>query len=253
MDYINNLREIVSTLPQPKVFNARINFMQHVVEALKAGELPKYRFPQFELTTKDIERYLQSNMILDQDKFQQMVDTLQLFDKQLSEFRTYLQSRFGYWATITQSLMKEWSLEFPDGSYLELMGGNGYITRGFNDNGIESVCTDNLSWSNQSQTGHQMMSKVEKMDALSALDIYGPEVNSVVLAWSPDRNEIDYEILQKIRKTNLNFFVIGEKYGATNSRRFWENAEEVNDERINRLNDVYSTYDLVHDKIFLIH
>jgi hypothetical protein len=252
MDYIDNLRTIASRLPQPQVFTARINYMQHVVEALKQGELPKYRFPQFELTNKEIERYLQINMNLDQEDFENLTATLQEFDKQLAEFRTYLQSRFGYWATITKSLMDQWSKEFPDGSYLELMAGNGYISKGLRDNNIPVICTDNLSWSKQSQTGYTTLTNVEKIDALAAIDFYRGQYDSVILAWSPDRNEIDYDILQKIREINCNFFVVGEKYGATNSKKFWDNAKIVKDERIDRLNEVYSTYDLVHDKIFLI-
>ncbi|KRL68513.1 hypothetical protein [Companilactobacillus versmoldensis] len=252
MDYITNLRDIAAQLPKSQVFNARLNFMEHIVNALKQQKLPRYHFPQFELSEIEIERYLKQNFDLDQTKFDQTVNTLHQFDDQLSEFRTYLQVRFGYWATITDQLMDQWTELFPDNTYLELMAGNGYISRGFLDRGVKSICTDNLSWSGQSQTGHLPLTKVIQTDAVSALDQFGSEIDSVVLAWSPDHNEIDNELLQLIRQTELNFFVIGEKYGATNSHKFWDDADIVEDDRIDKLNEVYSQYDLVNDKIFLI-
>ncbi|MFD1471260.1 hypothetical protein [Companilactobacillus mishanensis] len=252
MDYIENLRQIVSTLPQPKVFTARINFMQHVCDALKSGNLPKYRFPTFELSESEIKNYLRSNMTDDESKFQQMVETLQNFDKQLGEFRTYLQVRFGYWATITDNLMDSWVKLFPDRKYLELMAGNGYISKGLRNRNMSVVCTDNLSWSAQSKTGETLITDIEQLDALSAIKKYHDQVDSVVLAWSPDRDEIDFEILKEIRKFNLEFFVIGEEYGATNSKKFWDSINVIKNPEIDELNQVYSQYDLVNDKIFLI-
>lgn len=252
MNYIDNLRDLAAKLPNGKTFNARINFMQHIVEALQQQELPKHRFPQFELTQSDIESNLENYYLVDPINFQSYSDILEEFDHQLSEFRTVLQNEFGYWATITADLMDDWSTLFPNFKYLEIMAGNGYVSKGFRQNNISSICTDNLSWSKQSPTGHVPVTSIERLDAIAALKKYNQQVDAVVLAWSPDREEIDYEILQYIRQTNLYFFVIGEKYGATNSKKFWDAAAVVNNDRVQQLNKVYSNYDLVHDKIFLI-
>ncbi|KRK64747.1 hypothetical protein FC72_GL001989 [Companilactobacillus tucceti DSM 20183] len=250
--YISGLRDDVGDLPNGRRFKARIDFMDHVCQALSNKELPKHRFPYFQLSEKELASYLNSLTDLDQAQFEEVVSKLQKFDHDLREFRTYLQVRFGYWATITSDLMKTWSDLYPDKKYLELMAGNGYISRGFKDNGISSICTDDLSWAKQSQTGLSTLVNVENLDALAALKKYSRSVDAVILAWSPDREEIDYDILQLVREADLELFVIGEKNGATNSHKFWENAEVINNDKIEMLNKVYKQYDLVKDKIYLI-
>lgn len=225
--------------------------MQHIVDELRNGKLPKYRFFQFELSQTEIKRYLVSNPV-EPEEFEDLVAALQRFDKQLADFRTFLQNEFGFWATITESLMDEWVRLFPEENYLELMAGNGYISRGMRDRQVQSFCTDDLSWSTESQTGRELMTDVESLDAISALKKYAQQVSAVILAWSPDKNEIDFEILQMIRRLNVKFFVIGERYGATNSKKFWDNIQIVDDDRIDELNKAYPNYDLVHDQVYLL-
>jgi len=59
-------------------------------------------------------------------------------------------------------------------------------------------------------------------------------------------------ILQKIRQMNVNFLVVGEKNGATNSKEFWNNAKLIDDSRAKQINRVYSRYDIVHDQLYLV-
>lgn len=252
LDYIAQLKEIANRLPQSQVFNARINFMQHIIDALGSGDLPRHRFIHFELQEDQITRYLANNVDPQNNDLEQILSDLELLNKKMADFRTYLQDKFGYWATITEDLMKTWSELFPNETYLELMAGNGYLSKGFIEQGIKSIATDDLSWSTESPTGKEQLTKVAQFDALSAIEHFKDEVTSVVLAWSPDKNDIDTKILQQIRQTDLHFFVIGERYGATNSHKFWDSAEFVNDNRIDELNQKYPQYDLVNDKIFLI-
>ncbi|WP_125763860.1 hypothetical protein [Companilactobacillus hulinensis] len=252
MTYIENLRADTKKLPNGKVFNARINFMEHACEALSNNELPKYHFPQFQLSEKEITSYLENNISLDEIEFQAMSADLNTFDHDLGEFRTYLQTRFGYWATITKDFMKEWADDFGDAKYLEVMAGNGYISKELQALGRSSICTDNKSWAKQSKTGHDTLVDIEGLDALSAIDKYHEQVDYVILAWSPDRDVVDYDILQKIREYGLMLIVIGEKYGATNSKKFWDNSEFVDYGPIDKLNSIYSSYDLVHDKVYLV-
>ncbi|MFC6323256.1 hypothetical protein [Companilactobacillus baiquanensis] len=251
--YIGGLRQQISNLPNGKRFKARVDFMDHVCQSLANKELPKYHFPHFQLSKKEVSSYLSSLIELGQPEFEKVVLDLQKFDHDLREFRTYLQVRFGYWATITSDLMKTWSELYPNKIYLELMAGNGYISKGFMDNGIKSICTDDLSWSKQSQTGLNTLVNVENLDAIAALNKYSQSVDAVVLAWSPDREEIDYDILQLVRQFDLELFVIGEKNGATNSRKFWESAQVLDSPEVEKLNELYKQYDLVSDKIYLIN
>jgi len=252
MNYIDGLREDTAVLPNGMIFNARIKFMERICQALNNNELPKYHFPQLQLTEKEITSYMENNVSLDEVEFQTMSAHLEKFDHDLGEFRTYLQTRFGYWATITQDFTAEIKKQFPDESFLELMAGNGYLSKGLRDVDVETYCTDDLSWSKYNQTGNLKMTEIESLDALAALDKYGDKVDNVIVAWSPDREDIDFKVLQKIRQLNVNFLVIGEKYGATDSKEFWDEAKIVDDSRIDAINSVYSRYDLVHDQLYLI-
>ncbi|MFD1419057.1 hypothetical protein [Companilactobacillus keshanensis] len=252
LSYIGELRDEIDELTNGKRFKARIDFMDHVCQALSDKRLPKYHFPKFQLSEKDLYSYLGSLMDLDRPSYDDAVRKLEKFDHNLREFRTYLQIRFGYWATVTEDFMRIWSELYPDTKYLELMAGNGYISRGFKNFGVESICTDDLSWAKQSQTGLKTLVDVENLDAITALEKYQKDIDAVVLAWSPDREEIDYDILQLVRRAGIKLFVIGEKDGATNSHKFWENAEIVEDPKIEQLNKMYSHYDLVCDRLYLI-
>lgn len=252
MDYIKELRKDTDLLPNGMVFNARIKFMERICKSLEKNQLPKYHFPQFQLNEKEITRYMESNVDLDEIEFQSMSSHLEQFDHDLGEFRTYLQNRFGYWATITQDFVQEMVNEFPEQSFLELMAGNGYLSKGLRDLGVKTYCTDDLSWSEYNETGKLKMTSVESLDALEALEKYGSKVDNVIVAWSPDREEIDYQVLQKIRQLDVNFLVIGERYGATDSKKFWDNAELIKDTRVSLINRFYSRYDIVHDQLYLV-
>lgn len=252
MNYIDGLRQDTSKLPNGMVFNARIKFMERICDQLRSNKLPKYHFPQFQLNQKEIQDFMEHNIQLDEIGFQTMSAHLEKFDHDLGEFRTYLQTRFGYWATITQDFVQALVNEYPNQSFLELMAGNGYLSKGLRDLNVETYCTDNLSWSKHDQTGNLQMTPVESLDALAALDKYGAKVDNVILAWSPDREDIDLKILEKVRQMNVNFFVIGEEYGATDSKEFWDEADLVADSRIDKINQSYSHYDLVKDQLYLV-
>jgi len=252
MNYIDGLKQDLSVLPNGMVFNTRIKFMQQVCDALSNNELPEYHFPILELSEDEISSFMKENISLNEKEFKTMADNLEKFDHDLGEFRTYLQTRYGYWATITQDFIEQITIDFPNQSFLELMAGNGYISKGLRDLNVTTYCTDDLSWSNYNQTGKLQVTDVESLDAISALEKYGSKVDNVILAWSPDREDIDFKILQKIRQMNVNFLVVGEKNGATNSKEFWNNAKLIDDSRTKQINRVYSRYDIVHDQLYLV-
>lgn len=252
MDYINKLKQDVALLPNGMRFNVKIRFIERVFDSLSNHQLPKYHFPTLELSEDEITDCLRENMNIKEADFEALLKNLETFDHDLDELRTQLQNEFGYWATITQDFVKKLVTEFPKQSFLELMAGNGYLSKELRNLDVETYCTDDLSWANHNQTGRDLLTKVESMDALKALDEYGSKVDNVILAWSPDREDIDVKVLKRIRELDVNFLVIGEKYGATNSKEFWDQAKLIDDPRIERINQTYSHYDLVHDQLYLV-
>lgn len=252
MNYIETLKNDLAVLPNGNTFNLKVKLIERIIASLEKKQLPKYHFPKLQLSESEITSFMQKNMFLSAPEFEKMSTDLEKFDHDLGELRTYLQQEFGYWATITQDFVEQITIDFPDQSFLELMAGNGFLSKGLRDLGVKTYCTDNLSWSKHDQTGNKLLTEVESLDAISALAKYGNKVDNVIVAWSPDREEIDVQILQEMRKLDANFLLIGEFDGATDSQEFWNQAKLVTDSRIKQINRVYSRYDLVHDQLYLV-
>ncbi|KRN29503.1 SAM-dependent methyltransferase [Lactobacillus selangorensis] len=173
-------------------------------------------------------------------------------DHLLRNYRQYVEVHFGMWAYITQDVMQNWVHLFPHQHWLELMSGNGYISRGLRDQGQQVVATDSLAWTSENETGRQLETKVLPLDAVTAVQCYGPWADAIVLSWSPDGDPVDQQILAAIRSLPqpVQFFCIGEKNGATNSAGFWQQAHEQHSPRLTLLNHHYPHFDLMRDQIY---
>lgn len=252
MNYIDELKADVRALPNGMIFNTKVKFIERVFQVLDNKQLPKYHFPELQLNEAEIAAYMANNVNLSQDDFENVLANLEKFDHDLGEFRTQLQLHFGYWATITQDFVQELSATFPNESFLELMAGNGYLSKGLRDSDSTAYCTDDLSWSKVDNTGKELLTEVESLDAMAAIEKYGASVDNIIMAWSPDREDIDYRVLQRVRQLDVNFLVIGERYGATDSKEFWDDIKIIDDPRIKQINQFYSRYDLVRDQLYLV-
>ncbi|MHA8137983.1 SAM-dependent methyltransferase [Lactobacillaceae bacterium Scapto_B20] len=184
----------------------------------------------------------------------QYTDALPKLDKQLRSFRDYIEQRYGMWAYISASFAKDIANFVGSGPVLEVMAGNGYISKGLRNNGVNVIATDSLGWTKENETGKHPVTKVEKLDALAAFEKYQDQVDTVIMCWSPDGVPIDWELLQAIRNSGrkFNFIVIGEKNGATNSKEFWQNAKLIENDETKRLNQHHQPFDLIHDQLYLV-
>lgn len=175
-------------------------------------------------------------------------------DKKLRNFRDYLEEQYGMWAYISAPLAKDIS-DFVNGRpTLEVMAGNGYVSKGLRDNHQNVIATDSLTWTKENETGRHPVTPVEALSADDAFQKYGDQVDVIIMVWSPDGLEIDWDLLQQIRQSprSYDFIVIGEKEGATNSAKFWTNAKLVDSPAVKRLNAHFSHFDLVRDAVYLV-
>lgn len=138
---------------------------------------------------------------------------------------------------------------------LEIMAGNGYISKGIrNNNPTEKIfTTDSQAWTKENETGKHPVTQIEKLDAIEAIKKYGNQVKFVIMSWAPDKQETDWEVLQLLRKDypEINLLVIGEKNGATNSKTFWDSAQLSQDEALQRVNRQLHSFDLIDEQIYL--
>ncbi|TPR18935.1 SAM-dependent methyltransferase [Apilactobacillus timberlakei] len=183
------------------------------------------------------------------------VDQLPILDKDLRSFRDYLEAEYGMWAYISASFTNGIAKYINGKKALEVMAGNGYISKGLRDAKADVICTDSMSWQKENETGHHLVTNIEKLDANAAFDKYKNEIDFVIMCWSPDGVDIDWQLLQKIREYNkdIQLIVIGEKYGATDSKSFWDNAKIINSDIANELNTHHRPFDLIKDQLYFVN
>ena len=71
------------------------------------------------------------------------------------------------------------------------------------------------------------------------------------MAWAPDSGDVDWQVLQFLRQNHFqgNLIVIGERNGATNSAKFWQNARL---QLIDQLNQHHRPFDFINDQVWLV-
>ncbi|MBB1079489.1 SAM-dependent methyltransferase [Limosilactobacillus sp. STM2_1] len=183
-------------------------------------------------------------------------EALPKLDKALRNFRDYLEDTYGMWSYVNAPFAKALSDYLAGAPTLEIMAGNGYISKGLRNNNSsqEIYTTDSQEWVNENETGKHPVTTIEKLDALSAIDKYGQKVKYVIMSWAPDKGEADWEVLQLMRQKypNVQFLVIGEKDGATNSKKFWQEAQLSQDEALQKVNANLHSFDLIDEQIYLV-
>lgn len=139
---------------------------------------------------------------------------------------------------------------------LEIMAGNGYISKGLRNNNANQriYTTDSQAWTKENETGKHPVTTIEKLDAISAIKKYGDQVDYVIMSWAPDKGETDWDVLQLLRRDypDVKFLVIGEKDGATNSKKFWQVAQLSQDDDLQRVNQQLHSFDLIDEQIYLV-
>lgn len=182
----------------------------------------------------------------------QLTSPLANLDRDLRNFRDFISSTYGMWAYTHNMFLTDLSEYLNDEPILEIMAGNGYISAGLiKRNSKQTVfTTDDTSWTKENKTGTNQVTRIEKLDALSAIDKYANQIAYVIMSWSPDGIDIDWQIYQKLANEypNVKLLVIGEKYGATNSKIFWDNT---NLKLVTPLNVHYESFDLINEKVFI--
>ncbi|MBT9672639.1 SAM-dependent methyltransferase [Secundilactobacillus kimchicus] len=175
-------------------------------------------------------------------------------DEKLRSFRDYLETEYGMWAYISAPFVKDLA-DFVDGRpALEVMAGNGYVSKGLQDNGQTVIATDSKDWTAENETGRHPVTDIEPLSASEAVAKYGNQVAVIIMAWSPDGLTIDWDLLRQIRALDhpVDFVVIGERNGATGSKLFWQNAEFVDSPAVKALNAHYFQFDLIADHVYLV-
>lgn len=183
-------------------------------------------------------------------------EALPKLDRALRNFRDYLEDTYGMWSYVNAPFAKALSDYLNGAPVLEIMAGNGYISKGLRNNNANQqiYTTDSQAWVQENETGKHPVTKIEKLDAISAIKKYGEQVDYVIMSWAPDKGESDWEVLQLLRQDypDIKFLVIGEKDGATNSKKFWQAAQLSQDADLQKVNQQLHSFDLIDEQIYLV-
>ncbi len=183
-------------------------------------------------------------------------EALPKLDRALRNFRDYLEDTYGMWSYVNAPFAKALSDYLNGAPVLEIMAGNGYISKGLRNNNANQqiYTTDSQAWVQENETGKHPVTKIEKLDAISAIKKYGEQVDYVIMSWAPDKGESDWEVLQLLRQgyPDIKFLVIGEKDGATNSKKFWQAAQLSQDADLQKVNQQLHSFDLIDEQIYLV-
>ena len=183
-------------------------------------------------------------------------EALPKLDKALRNFRDYLEDTYGMWSYVNAPFAKALSNYLNGEPVLELMAGNGYISKGLrNNNPTQKIyTTDSQAWVKENETGKHPVTKIERLDAIDAVKKYGNDVKFIIMSWAPDKQETDWDVLQLIRQDypDVHFLVICEKDGATDSKKFWQEAQLSQDDELKKVNQQLHFFDLIDEQIYLV-
>ena len=127
------------------------------------------------------------------------------------------------------------------------MAGNAVISANLKN----TIATDNLDWQGQDNERPCPWTAVEKLDAVTAVRKYYSHVDNIIMAWAPDKSDVDWQVLQFLRQNHFqgNLIVVGEQNGATNSVKFWQDAQL---QLVEQLNQHHLSFDFINDQVWLV-
>lgn len=251
MDYLTRLSEL--TQPYAAVLNLQLQLdeVHRCLDEIGNEQLLSRPFPRLGLTQDDWWLFIET---ASQQRSQRQIDAdFAAIDHLLRNFRKFLQYRFGQWTLISQQALDIWAKYWPSRRYLELMAGNGALSKALHQRGQAVIATDSFSWQSENVTGRHLVYPVENFTASAAVAKYGQQVDAIILSWSPDCDPLDWALLNQIRQLTPqpDLLVIGEKFGVTNSELFWRTQVPRFSPQVQLINRYLPQHDQIAERLFL--
>jgi hypothetical protein len=148
------------------------------------------------------------------------------------------------WIRILSSLLK-------GKRCLEIMSGLGMLSKALQDEKIEIIATDSKEWEFDDDL---YWTEVKTMDAISAIEVYGRDMDFIICSWIPYPSDIGRKVLLKMREVNpkLKMVYIGEFGGCCADESFFALCEVEEDNHIYKANQIFKNWAGIHDHIYLL-
>lgn len=215
---------------------------------LKHGSLPLTPVPKLTLS----EEAWYDFVTINRDKG---TDEYKLYLHLLANFRKYCQYHTGVWSLSSLLFWQYWQRYYRPRQVLEVMAGQGVLSRTLTQLGIPVISTDDKSWVSQNETGRHSVYPVKVIPALKAIQYYGHQVSDIIVSWSPDHDPIDEAMwhMWKRYAPHTRLWIMGERFGVTNSFGFWLSHQPNFDVKLAKLNRLLPKIDVVHETLYLYH
>lgn len=159
--------------------------------------------------------------------------------------------------------LAEW---IGDKKCLEIMAGRGWISLALKARGVDVIATDDFSWPEFDQrlpkgvtgtgigTWLDVVTNVEKIDAVAAIEKYGANVDFVIMSWPPLGDTIAAGCMQTLGRVNpkARVIYIGERCGGcTADDTFFDYFKELDDKKFWNCAKMYQSWYAIHDHLML--
>lgn len=224
-----------------KMNRSIITILREAETLLNMGEIPEL-IPNMDIPFSE-RLYNPSYMTYD--------ERLEMF-----EFRHQYTKKYGFTLIDKRWISTLINTVIKDGKVLEVMGGSGYLSWALNKMGVNDIiCTDNYSWANGTKPEwlNSIPFEVESLDAIEAIKKYGKDIDFLLMSW-PYMDSLAYDVLMTLREVNpkATLIYIGEDYGGcTANDDFFEAVEYINRDLATEVNDVFPSFDGIHDRVYL--
>ena len=122
------------------------------------------------------------------------------------------------WAYVSRPFLDAFATYLEGKTVLDPFAGRGWLARGLRERGIHVIATDLHPWPDEAS-----LTEIFPMDALEAIQTYGPTVDTIILSWVPINDPIDVAIVKENRHNSLlhkELIWMGENGGTSGSAGF---------------------------------
>ena len=228
------------------------------IEGLKRGEIPD-TFPDLE------KEFFAMYSSKDRYSYEDRVYTFQA--------REEYTNRCGF-AIISKEWVQPLAKFIGKDKCLEIMAGTGLLSKALKDEGIDVICTDNLSWEGCKPDWSNHFTEIENLDCVKAIEKYGKDVKYIIMSWAPYQGEESLLAYRKMKEVNPDavMIYIGEYQGGCtacdeffeetemrSTMDYFEDGDEIPSEltpelrsMASELNFHFPSFDGIHDRIAFV-
>ena len=227
------------------------------IEGLKRGEIPD--------TFPDLEVELSIFTTRSDYSYEDHVYSYQARDEYTS--------RCGF-AIISKEWIQPLAKFIGKDKCLEIMGGSGLLSKALKDEGVNVICTDNLSWEDSKTEWKNHFTEIENLDCVEAIEKYGKDVKYIIMSWAPYQGKESALAYKKMKEVNPDavMIYIGEDLGGCtacdeffeetemrSTMDYFEDGDEIPPEltpelrnMASKLNLYFPSFDGIHDRIAFV-